>query len=208
MQWFLETSQRESEKNGRIIVRQEPGYPRVLVDGYSETSIGLNEIWYDALVRLPVRQAGAQAHLPEKVANILILGLGAGGMLKEVYTLFPHCHITAVEHDPEMVALTKELKLYEPFPLPNIVEEDAGAYVSVARETYDLIAVDLFRGGEPSPLLLDTDFLYALQKKMLDDGVLLINVANTEEYLSPAIQHFAHSETWKFRYNHLGMFWN
>ena len=201
MNWLHETSTRQSEKNGLITVKQEPGYPRVLVDGYSETSIGLNEIWRDALLR-------TQSHLLEKVENVLILGLGAGGMIKEVHNLFPHCTTTTVEHDPEMIALTKELKLYEPFALPNIVESDAGAYVYTTREKYDLIAVDLFRGGEPSPLLLDKHFLSNLKEKLFTGGVLLINVANTEDYLLPATQYFAHSEMWKFRYNHLGMFWN
>lgn len=201
MNWLHETVTRRSEKNGLITVKHPPaggpGYPRVLVNGYSETSVGLNEIWHDALLRLP-----------KKIINVLVLGLGAGGMLKGVYELFPGCTITAVEHDPEMVVLTKELKLYEPFPLPTIVEEDAGAYLSATAEKYDLIAVDLFRGGEPSPLLLDKNFLSALQKSMLFDGVLLINVANSENYLLPAAQYFAHNTLWKFRYNHLGMFWN
>ena len=207
MAWLYESFDRQSEKNGVITVQHEPGYPRVLVDGYSETSIGLNEIWRDAFLR-------AQVHLPTKVERVLILGLGAGGMLKEVCILFPQCHITAVEHDPEMVALTKELKLYEPFALPTIVQVDAGAYVSDTAETYNLIAVDLFRGGEPSPLLLEERFLSALQKIILPGlpaqagGVLLINAAGTPEYLLAAPQHFTHAQMWQFRFNHLGMFWN
>ncbi len=206
MQWFPEQSQRVSDKNGLIVLEKSEGYPRVLVDGYSETSEGLNEIWWDAMLR-------AKAKLNVKVTpchklTILILGLGGGGMVYGVHTLFPHCRIVAVEHDPAMVALAKELKLYEPFPLPEIVEQDAGEYLSGATEKYHLTAVDLFRGGEPSPLLLDTHFLAALQEKMLPGGVLLLNVAGTQEYLTPAVEHFAHGEIWKFRYNHLGMFWN
>ncbi len=186
------------EKNGE--------YPRVLVDGYSETSEGLNEIWWDAMLR-------AKAKLDVKVTpchklTILILGLGGGGMVYGARALFPHCRIVAVEHDPEMIALAKELKLYEPFPLPTIVKQDAGTYLSTATEKYHLTAVDLFRGGEPSPLLLEKSFLLAAQERMLPGGVLLINVAGTQEYLLPAVEHFAHSEIWKFRYNHLGMFWN
>jgi spermidine synthase len=189
---------RQSEKNGPITIRHGLTGPNVVVGGYSQSGEGLNAIWRDALKRaLPV------AALEPRV---LILGLGGGGMLREVYSLFPDCTITAIEHDPEMVRITKELKYYEPHAEPEIILSDAREALGNLNTPFDLIAIDMFRGAEPSPHLLDTGFWDALKKVMAPRAIVLVNVAGTREYLEPIARHFTHADMWRCKENFLGMF--
>jgi spermidine synthase len=199
MNWMFEKFRRLSDKNGEITVEKVAGRWRVLVDGFNETSEGLNEIWRDALLR-------AKKYSPEDIREVLILGLGGGGMLKDTYEIFPRAHVTVVEHDLEMIAITKELKLYEPHPFPEVLEGDAGQVVPALQTMYDIIVVDLFRGGEPSPLLLDDSFIHAVEARMKNESLLLVNAAGYEEYLELVAQYFTYADKWMFRYNNLGMF--
>lgn len=195
---FLFDKQRVSDKNGTITVRHGIGGPNVIVGGYSQTGEGLNAIWRDALVR-------ALPHIaPEP--KVLVLGLGGGGILKVLYQMLMGCRIWAVEHDPEMVRITHELKYYEPFPVPEIIVGDAMDALLGLERTFDLIAIDIFRGGDPSPHLLEDDFWDALKKRLSDGGIVLVNVAGAREFLEPIAEHFSHADLWRCEANYLGMF--
>ncbi len=137
-----------------------------------------------------------------------MLGLGAGGQVKQIYKQFNPSHFVVVEYDHEMIRLTKELGLYKPFPLPHIVQGDAQEVLVQIRDSFDLIVVDLFHGKDPSPLATNEEFLLSAKKRLTPGGILLINVFEKKEYLQTVKEIFTQSETWKYRYNHLGAFWD
>lgn len=195
---FLFDSKRLSEKNGVITIRRGFSGPNVIVDGYSQTGEGLNAIWRDALIR-------ALPHVaPEP--KVLVLGLGGGGVVRVLYQLAMGTQITAIEHDPEMINIAHELKYHEPFPEPEIILGDAQCALEGTRKRFDLIVIDIFRGGDPSPHLLEQDFWDAVKKAMKPGAIVLVNVAGSREFLESIAQEFTHADLWRCESNYLGMF--
>ncbi len=201
MSWFLEKLLVHSKKNGRIKAERSFGKWQVWVDGCGQTTIYTNRMWKDAFTRL----ATFKEQTPKVV---LMLGLGAGGGVKLLYKQFPISSITAVEFDPEMIALTKKIKPYAPYPEPEILEGDAAVVVHQLPGGYDLIIVDLFVGPEPSTLCTSKEFIEKLRALLTSTGALIINVNRRPEYLQTAQEAFAHSTVWKFETNTLGAFFS
>lgn len=199
MKWFWERYKRQSNKNEHIEIVRNIGVWEVVVNNTGQTTRYTNTMWKQALSR--------QKKSSASVRKALMLGLGAGGQIKQLHNAFPNCEVTVVEYDPEMIAIAKELELYKPFPFPQVIEGDAGEIVPTLKEIYDLILVDLFHGSEPSPLAQDTEFLQTLKKILSPNGTVLINVYEKKEYLEVAKKIFPHSTAWTYRYNHLGAFW-
>jgi spermidine synthase len=152
-------------------------------------------MWADAFRRVSY-------HTP----RVLLLGLGAGGSIPLLHKQFYNCDITAVEHDPAMVALTRTVGAYKPFPFPYVVEEDASTAVHQLSGLFDIIIIDLFNGPEPSLLATDKAFLQALKKLLSHTGTLLINVYKRPKYLHTARTLFLKANEWKFAENTLGSF--
>lgn len=199
--WFFENSWRSSQKNGALKLRRRFGRWYIWAHGYKQSSPGVNAIWRNACKR--VRHA-----LPQKDLNILMLGLGAGGAIKELHLLFPQCRITAVEYDQAMIDLMQELRLFAPYPAPVVLYGDARKIVPTLTELYDLILVDMFEGGKPPPFLKEDSFLMALRQRLAPQGAVVINVVRSAEYLDKAESVFPTATRWRYRSNMLGAFRN
>lgn len=201
MKWFSEEERRPSTKNKLIVVKREFGRWDVQIGGAQQTGDNLNYIWRCA-IKFVLEQ------MPQVVSlQILILGFGAGGMVKNVYETFPHCAITAIEHDEEMIRLAKELYLCKPYPLPKIIEGDAADIVHSLEKKFDLILIDLFQGSRASLLLTDADFMRAIRAHLTQSGIVLINSFKNGEYLDEVKKTFPHSNIWTIRQNTMGAFW-
>jgi spermidine synthase len=186
-----------SERGDITINRMGP--LRVAVGGCGQTSAYTHAMWSDALDRLG--HAGAAP----AVRAVLMLGLGAGGEIRQLYERFPGAGITAVEYDPAMIALARELALYKPYPEPAILQGDAAELVPAMAGRYDLILLDLFDGPEPSPLCTEPKFMESLARLLSPQGALLINVYRRAEYLALASRMYEHCEQWQFQNNHLAL---
>ena len=197
---MLWNEKRHSPQNGEITVYEGLGGAHVIVGGYSQTSEGLNAIWRDAFHR-------AESFVSNK-PEVLVLGLGGGGILREIYDIWPSASITAIEYDAEMIKIAHELKFFGEFPIPEIICDDAGEAVPALTKKFDIIAVDIFKGGKPSHLLLEQEFLFILKKTLSKKGVLLVNVADSREYLDPVAKLFTHADMWLSAFNYVGMFAN
>ncbi len=168
---------------------------RVAVGGCGQTSAYTHAMWSDALDRLDMPAAQA----------ILMLGLGAGGEIRQLYERFPSSHITALEYDPAMIALTKELKLYSPHPEPAVLQGDAADIIPTLTGPYDIIMLDLFDGPEPSLLCTNPEFMESLKKLLSPKGVLFINVYKRAEYLKEANRIYVSCRQWQYGDNHLAL---
>lgn len=200
MNWFFEKSARASARNGELIIFRRLGRWEVIANGSQQTGNRLNDIWRDAVGR-------TVPFLEKENPSVLILGFGAGGMLKDLYKRTPNCRITAVEHDPVMISLAKESGLSGTNLHPVIIEGDAGDVVHKLDEKFDLIVVDLFCGAEPSPLLRDGRFLSELRSKTLPGGAILVNVFRSGHLLDFIDDFFPRKERWKYKDNWLGAFY-
>lgn len=202
MPFFRKHYRRASEKNGAIEVYKDIFGPwEISVDDCGQTTSYTHAMWVSAFKRL-------RAQLKKTdVKKVLMLGLGAGGQIGTIHKTFPHCALTVVEYDREMVQLAQETGLYKPFPFPTVLLGDAKDVVPTIEDSFDLIILDLFAGPEPSPLGNDAHFIEQLRQRLTPQGLLLINIYKRAEYLETALRLFAHSAVWKFRLNNLGAFW-
>ncbi len=196
MSWFYERFELTSEKNGLIRCRRLFGRWKVTVDGYDQTSRYIHDMWQGALLRLPQNV---------RVKSILLLGFGAGGSLPLFHRLFPGCQVTILEWDSVMIEIARRMN--------NQVTRSDRLVIGDARETvktlfgqFDLIVFDLYCGKRPAPFLLETDFQAQLQHLLSPEGFLLVNVFQEQRALSHLSSVFEQCRTWRFRYNHLGMF--
>jgi spermidine synthase len=200
MSWLFETKIRRSNINGTITAQRRFGTWAVLVDGCEQSGTQTYALWKGVYQKL-------QNYLGNKtIRHTLMLGLGGGGDIKILFQNFPHTQLTAVEHDSDMIALTKELALWQPFTSPVIICGDAANIVPQLQETYDLIIVDLFHGQTPSPLANNAAFLDALNTKLDKNGFLITNVFRKPEYLESFTRSFTLVQAWEFGLNHVAIF--
>ncbi len=200
MSWLYERRVYPSERNGEITVTRRLGQWSVAVGGYNQSSPDVNAIWRDAFRRVK----GTVVEKP----RVLMLGLGAGGTVKELHRIFPYCRITAVEYDAVMIKLADGLKLYEPYPAPSVLEGDASTVIPALTSLFDLIVIDLSLGNKPPSFLKDPTFLTILSNRLSPAGIVLMNVCASTEYLDAAQRAFPHVRRWRYKYNMLGSFGN
>jgi spermidine synthase len=200
MSWFFETKIRESKISGTITAKRRFGSWAVYVDGSEQSGPQTRALWTKVYQKLK-DSLGSNT-----VRRALMLGLGGGGDIKILSQNFPHIQLTAIEHDAEMIALTKELALWGPFTGLNVLCGDAAKVVPSLKETYDLIIVDLFHGQTPSPLANNQAFLDALNIKLEKNGFLAANVFGKPEYLELFKENFTLVSTWRFGLNHIAIF--
>jgi len=197
--------ERFSEKNGVISIKINGGRTEVLVGGAKQTSATYYQLWDKAWKYLNPR-------LPlHSVTNVLMLGLAGGGALPSIHSAFPHAIVSVVEHDPEMIAIARDIQPQTPFPFPIVYEGDAAHIVPTLSTVFDIILVDLFDGIEPSPLLRDHQFIAGIKKILASNGTVIVNVCLQAEYLEVFETFFTHVQKWRYKMYHpniFGAFWN
>lgn len=200
MSWFFEKRIIPSEKNSSIVATRKFGSWQVAVDGVEQTGGEMNGMWKHAFEQVGNFQG------TQKIHKILMLGLGAGGVVQTLSRLFPGSTLTVIEFDPAMIALARELKLYGSALFPRVICKDAKDAVPELQGEFDLIIVDLFRGSEPSPLANDPAFLNALHTRLSDSGFLVVNVFRKADLISSFELEFLLLRKWSFRPNHFAVF--
>lgn len=131
---------------------------------------------------------------PEKRAidNVLLLGLGAGSVVKLLRELGIHVPVTAVELDPEVVRLGKKyFHLSEDKNLIIEEGEDAIQWVKTRPKKFDLVVVDLFVDEVVPAAAEDPAFLQALRQMVKPDGMLVWNRLAHEAHLQGATRQFS-----------------
>jgi hypothetical protein len=108
---------------------------------------------------------------------VLALGMGGGASIHAVQSADPEAVIEAVEIDPVVVRVAAEQFGIVPGPGLRIHVGDARRFLTAADDAYDVIQLDLFRGGPDIPSHLATREFYELARRRLSPaGVLMVNV--------------------------------
>lgn len=200
MSFLYESRTYSSEKNGLIRCIRILGRRYVRVDGIDQTSPCVNAIWKKALRRIP-KNSG--------VKKVLILGFGAGGNIKLIHNRFPGAKIMAVEWDPVMVDIAKELKFFKVNNQPLLIIEDVSKAVprlNELKKQFDLLIVDLFRGAKPAPALYEKQFIASLAGIMAPNGCLLINAFKNPEIFEVFDEYLSRMSSWRFNINRLALY--
>jgi len=106
----------------------------------------------------------------------LVIGLGGGTFVKQLWRDQPHVRIDAVELDAEVVEVCRAY-----FALPdderiNVTVADGRDFVDMCSATYDIIVIDAFDDDRVPPRLLTEEFMRACRDILRPDGVIAYNV--------------------------------
>lgn len=110
--------------------------------------------------------------------KVLLLGLGGGSVPTILFDeLQLDCQVTAVEHDPIMIAIARKEFGLNRFKHLDIIESDAYKFVLHSHLTFDLIIVDLFIDNRVPEQFCEEEFNTALIN-LLDHGKIIFNFIN------------------------------
>lgn len=122
-------------------------------------------------------------HLPLAVTpdarRALVIGVGGGTLVKQLWRDHPALHIDAVELDAEVVEVARELFGLPEDPRIAVHVAEGRSFLEASRDTYDFIVVDAY-DDDRMPLLLTTEqFMMTARAHMPEDGVLAYNIIGT-----------------------------
>jgi spermidine synthase len=133
----------------------------------------------------------------EQQQDVLIVGLGGGGMIHFLRHIDPKVRIDAVEIDSEVVRLADKFFDVRSGEGVNIVTADGFKFIADAQKPYDVIYMDAFlkpsteTDGTGAPLALRTrQFYQQLQDKLKPGGVVAFNL-NPHPQLRDDVQAIA-----------------
>lgn len=164
-----------------LMVFENAKFGRVLaLDGAIQTTEGDEYVYHEMLVHPSILAHG-------RARNVLIVGGGDGGALREVLRHKPIAHATLVDIDESVIALSRK---YLPKinagafddPRAEIVIADGARFVHETAERFDVIVIDSTDPIGPGEALFSEDF-YAGCKRCLAPGGILVTQSGV-----PAVQ--------------------
>ena len=110
--------------------------------------------------------------------RILVIGLGAGSLVRYFSTMLPDCRIDAVDHSQEIIDLARG---YFKLPETDTVTVDCRDGVSFLEnrdvwEAYDIILLDAFDELGIADAIYNRDFFTTCRNHLTDGGVLCSNL--------------------------------
>ena len=109
-------------------------------------------------------------------SSCLLLGGGAGSVPSILYKeLNLNLSTTIVEIDKEVIRLGKKYFKLGDYPNLTIVNDDAFVFVSNTTETYDLIAIDIFKDVMVPERFISPVFFDNIKKRLNPNGVVIFN---------------------------------
>lgn len=170
-------------------------YGRLVVNSpHANQSHGsLHRVWRHAFRVARVREL--------RPRHVLLLGLGTGSAVHILrHELGLPAPITAVEHDPRMLAWGRTHFGLDRVKDLVVVEGDALAEVPRLKGRFDLVVVDLFEDLALAQGIAEADFLEALEGRVAPGGSLLWNtIAQDAENAANADAIEAHLRGWARR---------
>ena len=176
-----------------VIFRNQQFGRMMMLDGVTQTTEADEFIYHEMLSHVPIFAHG-------NARQVLIIGGGDGGMLREVLRHKSVERCTMVEIDPSVVELSKvHLPNHSDGAFAdartNLVFADGAAFVKDSDETFDVIIVDSTDPIGPGEVLFQDTF-YANAKKRLNAGGILVT-QNGVPFMQPdelknTITHLRH----------------
>lgn len=151
----------------------------------TQSSLQLNDP--DKLVLDYLRAMTAWLLFKESLDKALLIGLGGGSLAKFLLHYFNDCRLVTVEYRKSVVKIARS---YFGLPLDNrlkIIIDDGGHYIrkrcESLRESFSLLFIDAFEHDGMAPSLSSVAFFDACRTLLKQDGILVINLWNTDKPL-------------------------
>jgi len=124
--------------------------------------------------------------------RIDLIGLGGGSLIKFCYHRLPGTQLTAVELDPDVIALRDAFELPPDGPRLRVLQGDGAEYLAQADKGIDILLVDAFDRTGFAPSLANREFFDNAFAKLAGNGVLVINLAGEKESYAGLIGQAMH----------------
>lgn len=109
----------------------------------------------------------------------LVIGLGGGTFVKQLWRDHPQLHIDAVEIDAEVAAIAREFFALPDDPRIAVHVGDGRTFLESSGDTYDIIVVDAYDDDHiPRPLTTE-EFMRLAYAHLAPGGVVAYNVIGT-----------------------------
>jgi spermidine synthase len=126
--------------------------------------------------------------------HIVQLGLGSGALTKFCYHQFPHARVTAVELNPNVIAICSTW-----FCLPpndnrlQVLEMNASDFVGdpANHQQIDILQVDLYDELARGPVLDSPEFYQACHACLRADGIMTINLFGDIDHYDESLARIA-----------------
>jgi len=124
--------------------------------------------------------------------RIELIGLGGGSLIKFCYHRMPGTQLTAIELDPDVIALRDTFLLPEDGPRLQVLNVDGAEYLEQTEKGIDVLLVDAFDKTGFAPSLANGEFFENAFGKLAGNGVLVINLAGEKDTYAGLIGEAMH----------------
>ena len=129
--------------------------------------------YYDYLLLAPLLRPDPPSRWLHRV---LVIGLGAGTVAKQITQAYGPVEIDGVEIDPAVIALGRGyFEMHE--PNLRVHATDGRAFLAGSQAPYDWVIVDAYQGSDIPSHLITQEFYQQVKDHLSPNGVLSINVA-------------------------------
>lgn len=155
--------QATSSYNKNIEVRMISGRLTLLVNGIQQTGNYTEKLWETGLGEVKIINP----------KNILIFGVGGGGLFHHLHHRFSQANLTGVDVDVEVIRIAKTYFGLDKLNNLTIIQQDARTFRSDKR--YDLVIIDLYIGNDMPEFASKKSFLLDVYRMLDTRGRLVIN---------------------------------
>ena len=110
--------------------------------------------------------------------RILLLGLGGGSLAKFCYRCLPCSQLTAVEVNPDVIALREEFRIPRDDARFRVICADGVSYVARLNRSKDVILADACDRAGVAPQFNTIEFYQDARRCLSPGGVLVINLCS------------------------------
>ncbi|MBV9532300.1 MAG: fused MFS/spermidine synthase [Bradyrhizobium sp.] len=122
------------------------------------------------------------------VHSILEVGFGGGRTAWYLHRFLPNVSITSVELDPAVVQLARKYFGIREEPNFQVVNRDGRLFLSEAKDHYDIILIDAYRGPFVPFHLLTKEFYQIVRDHLAEGGVVAQNVEPSTMLFDSAVK--------------------
>ena len=113
--------------------------------------------------------------------RLLLIGLGGGSLVKYCHRRLPGCQITAIELNPDVIALREAFFIPADDQRLSIIEGDGADHLNNTEKGIDILLVDAFDKTGFAPSLANAAFFESAHEKLAGNGILVVNLAGEKE---------------------------
>lgn len=146
---------------------------------------------HDLALRYTQKMMGFLLFLP-RPKRIALIGLGGGSIIKFCHRRLPGVQLTAIELDPDVIALRDAFFIPPDDDRLQVLHADGAEYIEQVEKGIDALLIDAFDKTGFAPSLANREFLTAAFAKLSGNGVLVINLAGDKESFAGLIGEVMH----------------